>query len=34
MEYIQAAQAFGVSSLRILTRHIVPNVIHIVLISW
>ncbi|MGA9665372.1 MAG: ABC transporter permease [Gallionella sp.] len=33
MEYIQAAQAFGVSSLRILTRHIVPNVIHIVLIS-
>ena len=33
MEYIQAAQAFGVSSLRILTRHIVPNVMHIVLIS-
>ena len=33
MEYIQAAQSFGVSSLRILTRHIVPNVSHIVLIS-
>jgi peptide/nickel transport system permease protein len=33
MEYIQAAQSFGVSSLRILTRHILPNVMHIVLIS-
>jgi peptide/nickel transport system permease protein len=33
LEYIQAAQAFGVSSLRILSRHIVPNVMHIVLIS-
>lgn len=33
MEYIQAAQAFGVSSLRIITRHIAPNVMHIVLIS-
>ena len=33
LEYIQAAQAFGVSSLRIVTRHIVPNVMHIVLIS-
>jgi peptide/nickel transport system permease protein len=32
-EYIQAAQAFGVSSLRILARHILPNVMHIVLIS-
>jgi peptide/nickel transport system permease protein len=32
-EYIQAAQAFGVSSFRILTRHIVPNVMHIILIS-
>jgi peptide/nickel transport system permease protein len=32
-EYIQAAQAFGVSSFRIITRHIVPNVMHIVLIS-
>jgi peptide/nickel transport system permease protein len=33
MEYIQAAQSFGVSSLRILTRHIVPNVMHIILIA-
>jgi len=33
LEYIQAAQAFGVSSLRILSRHILPNVMHIVLIS-
>jgi peptide/nickel transport system permease protein len=33
LEYIQAAQSFGVSSLRILTRHIVPNVMHIILIS-
>jgi len=33
LEYIQAAQAFGVSSFRILTRHIVPNVMHIVLIA-
>ncbi|HYR05668.1 MAG TPA: ABC transporter permease [Gallionella sp.] len=33
LEYIQAAQSFGVSSLRILIRHIVPNVMHIILIS-
>ena len=33
MEYIQAAQAFGVSSMRILARHIIPNVMHIILIS-
>jgi len=33
MEYIQAAQSFGVSSLRVLTRHIVPNVMHIILIA-
>ncbi len=33
LEYIQAAEAFGVSSFRILTRHIMPNVMHIVLIS-
>ena len=33
LEYVQAAQAFGVSSFRILTRHIVPNVMHIVLIA-
>jgi peptide/nickel transport system permease protein len=33
MEYIQAAQSFGVSSMRILSRHIMPNVMHIVLIA-
>ncbi len=33
MEYIQAAQAFGVSTPRIITRHILPNVMHIVLIA-
>lgn len=33
MEYIQAAEAFGVSSLRIMTRHIAPNVMHIILIA-
>jgi len=33
MEYIQAAQAFGVSGFRIITRHILPNVMHIVLIA-
>ncbi len=33
MEYIQAAQSFGVSSMRILTRHIMPNVMHMILIA-
>ena len=33
MEYIQAAHAFGVSHWRIATRHILPNVMHIVLIA-
>ncbi|MNC87148.1 Dipeptide transport system permease protein DppC [compost metagenome] len=33
MEYIQAAHAFGVSDWRILSRHILPNVMHIVLIA-
>ena len=33
MEYIQAAHAFGVSHWHIITRHILPNVMHIVLIS-
>ncbi len=31
-DYIQAAQSFGVSNLKIITRHILPNVMHIVLI--
>ena len=33
VEYIQAATAFGVGHLRIISRHILPNVMHIVLIS-
>lgn len=33
MDYILAAQAFGVSHFRIAIRHILPNVMHIVLIS-
>jgi len=33
LEYIQAAQSFGVSSMRILSRHILPNVMHIMLIA-
>ena len=33
MEYIQAAKAFGVPRLKILSRHIMPNFMHIVLIS-
>ncbi len=33
MDYISAAHAFGVSHLRIITRHILPNVMHVVLIA-
>ncbi len=33
MEYIQAAQAFGIGHGRIIARHILPNVMHIVLIT-
>ncbi|MEZ5614346.1 MAG: ABC transporter permease [Rhodocyclaceae bacterium] len=33
LEYVQAAQAFGASSIRIMARHILPNVMHIVLIA-
>lgn len=33
LEYIQAAKAFGVSSWRIIVRHILPNLMHIVIIS-
>ena len=33
LEYIQAAQAFGVSDLRIIRRHILPNLMHIVIIA-
>lgn len=32
LEYVQAAHAFGVSHARIMWRHILPNVMHLVLI--
>lgn len=33
LEYVQAATAFGVNSWRIMARHILPNVMHLVLIT-
>lgn len=33
LEYVQAAQAFGVGHWRIMTRHLLPNLMHIVLIT-
>ena len=33
LEYVQAADALGVSAIRIMARHVLPNVTHIVLIS-
>ena len=33
MEYIQAAHAFGVSHWRIMMRHLMPNLMHIVMIA-
>lgn len=33
LEYVQAAQAFGVGHFTILMRHLLPNVVHIVLIA-
>jgi peptide/nickel transport system permease protein len=32
LDYVQAAQAFGVSRVRIMVRHIFPNVAHLMLI--
>ncbi|MDR0576623.1 MAG: ABC transporter permease [Candidatus Accumulibacter sp.] len=32
LEYIQAAQAFGVADLAILRRHVLPNLMHIVIV--
>ena len=32
LEYVQAAQAFGVRPLRIMVRHVFPNVAHLMLI--
>jgi peptide/nickel transport system permease protein len=33
LDYVEAARAFGVSHTRIITRHIFPNVFHLVLIA-
>jgi peptide/nickel transport system permease protein len=33
IDYVQAAQAFGVGNLGIMLRHLLPNVMHIVMIS-
>ncbi len=33
LEYVQAAKAFGVAKMKIIYRHIVPNVMHLVLIT-
>jgi peptide/nickel transport system permease protein len=33
LDYVQAAQAFGASSVVIMRRHIMPNVMHIVIIT-
>ncbi|WP_457443172.1 ABC transporter permease [Roseateles sp. P5_E4] len=33
LDYVQAATAFGVGDLAIMARHIVPNVMHLVLIT-
>jgi peptide/nickel transport system permease protein len=32
--YVQAAHAFGVSHTRILARHILPNLVHIIMITF
>ena len=34
LEYVQAAIAFGVGNTRIIFRHILPNVVHIILITF
>jgi peptide/nickel transport system permease protein len=33
VDYVQAAAAFGVKHFQVITRHILPNVLHIVLIT-
>jgi peptide/nickel transport system permease protein len=33
VDYVQAAQAFGVSNLSIMLRHLLPNLMHIVMIT-
>jgi peptide/nickel transport system permease protein len=33
LEYVQAATAFGVGALRIMVRHVFPNVVHLIIIT-
>jgi peptide/nickel transport system ATP-binding protein len=33
LEYVQAARAFGISNWRVMARHLLPNLMHIVLIT-
>jgi peptide/nickel transport system permease protein len=33
LDYVQAGSAFGVSHLRIMLRHLLPNLMHLVMIS-
>jgi len=33
LEYVQAATAFGVGPLRIMARHVFPNVVHLIIIT-
>ena len=34
LEYVQAARAFGVGSFTIIYKHIVPNLMHLILITF
>jgi peptide/nickel transport system permease protein len=34
LEYVQAARALGVSQWRIVTRHVLPNLMHLVVITF
>jgi peptide/nickel transport system permease protein len=34
LDYVQAARALGVSEFRIIVRHIIPNLMHLVVISF
>jgi peptide/nickel transport system permease protein len=34
LDYVQAARALGVSEARILVRHILPNLFHLVIITF
>ena len=33
VEYVQASKTFGLSRISIITRHIIPNIMHIVIIT-